>query len=52
MREFPDRNVYILLDGQDLFAGVNDPENPISAGENPLQFTFEEINSRLCRLLP
>jgi hypothetical protein len=35
-----------------LFAGVNDVDNPFSAGEEALQFTFEEINSRLCRLLP
>ena len=40
------------MDGQDLFAGCNDPSNPMKAGETVLKFTYVEINSRLCRMIP
>ena len=51
-REFDERNIYVIMDGQDLFAGCTDPSNPMQAGEQVLKFTCVEINSQLCRMIP
>ena len=51
-REFPSRNVYVVVDGQDLLAGCDDPNDPHAAGESILKFTFIEVNTRLCRMIP
>ena len=40
MRVYPERHVFVLVDGQDLFK------------TKELKFTYIEINARLCRTIP
>jgi len=35
-----------------LLAGTENQDNPHAAGEEILKFTFIEVNTRLCRMIP